>query len=103
MTPNRRGHMASYIERRKFLATLGGAAASPLAARAQQPAIPVIGFIGGSSAENSVKRLEAFRKGLRETGYVEGRHMARSSDPGRAETDLARIGLGVGHELGNRG
>src|SRR5262245_26582587 len=71
--PQPEGHMASHIERRKFLATLGGAAAWPLAARAQQPAMPVIGFIGGSSAENSVKRLEAFRKGLRDTGYVEGR------------------------------
>src|SRR5262249_14080144 len=76
MTPQPEGHMASYIERRKFLATLGGAAAWPLAARGQQPAVPVIGFIGGSSAENSVKRLEAFRKGLRETGYVEGRDVA---------------------------
>ena len=68
--------MASYIGRRKFLATLGGAAAWPLAVHAQQPAMPVIGFIGGSSAENSVKRLEAFRKGLRETGYVEGQSVA---------------------------
>src|SRR5262245_34760702 len=74
--PQPEGHMASYIGRRKFLATLGGAAAWPLAARGQQPAVPVIGFIGGSSAENSVKRLEAFRKGLRETGYVEGRDVA---------------------------
>ena len=56
--------MASHIERRKFLATFGGAAAWPLAARAQQSAMPVVGFLGSSSAQVSVKNLEAFRKGL---------------------------------------
>ena len=67
--------MASHIGRREFLATLSGAAAAlPLAASAQQPA--VLGFLGSSSAQVSVKDLEAFRKGLSETGYVEGRNVA---------------------------
>src|SRR5215831_14292024 len=77
MTPNRRGRMASYIGRRKFLATLGGAAAVwPVAARAQQSGLPVIGFLNTRAPSEDAQLLAAFRQGLTETGYVEGRNVA---------------------------
>src|SRR6266516_7666431 len=75
--PQPEGHMASYIGRRKFLATLGGAAvASPLAARAQQPAMPVVGFLNRASPTELESRVIAFRDGLAEKGYVEGHSVA---------------------------
>jgi putative tryptophan/tyrosine transport system substrate-binding protein len=85
---NKSGHdaekslrLAKPLGRREFIALMGGAASSlsllwPVSVRAQQPAMPVIGFLSDSTPDKLASRLRAFREGLSETGYVEGRNIA---------------------------
>ena len=81
------------MRRRAFISLVGGAAASavswPLAARAQQPTIPIVGYVHSDSPQTVAGLLAAFREGLSETGYIEGQNVA--IEYRWAENDLSRI------------
>ena len=64
------------MRRRDFIALLGGASAWPIAARAHQPAMPVVGFLRSVSLTDATPLVTAFRHGLKETGFVEGQNVA---------------------------
>src|SRR5262249_59378015 len=63
------------MRRREFITVLGGAATWPLAARAQQPAMPIIGYLDSRSPETVENRLRGFRQGLKDVGYIEGENV----------------------------
>ena len=78
------------MKRRAFITLLGGAAAAwPLAASAQQPAVPVVGYLDATTAADSVYRVSAFRDGLKEAGFIDGHNVA--IDFRSAENKLDRL------------
>jgi ABC-type uncharacterized transport system substrate-binding protein len=80
------------MKRRSFIAALGSAAAWPLVARAQQPAMPVVGFLrSGDGPEHEPQRVTAFRQGLKEEGFVEGQNVAIEYRSGEHQADRLRL------------
>jgi putative ABC transport system substrate-binding protein len=91
------------MKRRDLITLLGGAAAWPLAVRAQQPAMPIVGFVNGASADVSTDRERAFLQGLGEAGYIGGQNVkveyhrldGRYDGAPALMTDLVRRGVAV--------
>ena len=77
------------MKRRAFITLIGSAATWSLAARAQQPALPVIGFLHPASPETNADRIRAFRQGLKDTGFIEGENLA--IEYRWAETQIDRL------------
>jgi hypothetical protein len=92
------------IRRREFISLLGGVAATwPLSARAQQTAMPVVGFMSSRSAGDSSRVVVAFRQGLAETGYEESRNVTVEFRWAQGEFDrLTRNSSGIGSASGGR-
>ena len=92
------------IRRREFIATFGATAmaAWPLAARAQQSAMPVVGFLRVTSQADSLNLVTAFRHGLREAGFVEGQNYHRIPLGGRSERSASGAGRRFGPSSGSR-
>jgi len=98
------------MRRRKFIALLGSSAVAwPLSARAQQPAMPVVGFLNGLSAGERPHLVESFRRGLSEAGYVAGQNVAVEYRYAENQPDRLRalaadlIARRVGGHRGDRG
>ena len=80
------------MRRREFIELIGGAAAAwPIAVRAQQTAMPVIGFLSPGSPESDVVRLSGVRQGLKESGYVEGQNVAIEYRFAHGQNDRLRV------------